>query len=179
MMEFGGNRVSMDRPRSIGMWALIVLSIVSLIVMLSIMIYVRNDNQRLAGVMPEFEQALDEKDYAKALSMYREMNDIIINRDPGDDSDMTGEYEILSQMEAVVNERVITIEDKIRYERYQPTVDDISFLEGLSELTGARMTVWLTGLCEEFLLGTIEKPTLVFIFEKLENRYEKKKNPLC
>lgn len=167
MMEFGGNRVSMDRPRSIGMWALIVLSFVSLIAMLSIMIYVRNDNERLAGVMPEFEQALEEKDYAKALSMYRKMNDIIINRDPGDDSDITGEYEILSQMEAVVNERVVQIEQKIRDDRYTPTVDDIAFLEGLSELTGARMTVWLTGLCEEFLLGTIEKPTLVFIFEQL------------
>lgn len=168
MMEFGGNRVSMDRPRSFGMWVLIGLSITSLIVMLSIMIFVRKDTQRLAGIMPDFQQALDEKDYAKALSMYREMNDIIINRDPGDDSDITGEYEILSQMEALVNDRVSQIEDKIRYERYQPTADDIAFLEGLSELTGARMTVWLTDLCEEFLLGTIEKPTLVFIFDQLE-----------
>lgn len=169
MMEFGGNRVSIDRPRSLGMWVMIGLSIVSLIAMLSIMIYVRNDSQRLAGVMPEFQEALEAKDYAKALSMYREMNDIIINRNPGDDSDMTGEYEILNQMEALVNERVVQIENKIREERYQPTPDDIAFLEGLSELTGARLTVWLTDLCREFLLGTIEKPTLVFIFEKLEN----------
>ena len=169
MMEFGGNKVSVDKPRSLGMWVLIGLSILSLIVMLSLIIYVGKDSRRLAGVMPEFEEALEKKDYAKALSMYRKMNDIIINRDPGDDSDFTGEYEILTQMEAQVNERVTRIEEKIRNERYIPTSDDIAFLEGLSELTGARMTVWLTDLCKEFLLGTIEKPTLIFIFEqKLE-----------
>ena len=169
MMEFGGNKVSVDKPRSLGMWVLIGLSILSLIVMLSLIIYVGKDSRRLAGVMPEFEEALEKKDYAKALSMYRKMNDIIINRDPGDDSDFTGEYEILTQMEAQVNERVTRIEEKIRNERYIPTSDDIAFLEGLSELTGARMTVWLTDLCKEFLLGTIEKPTLIFIFEQLEN----------
>lgn len=169
MMEFGGNKVSVDKPRSLGMWVLIGLSILSLIVMLSLIIYVGKDSRRLAGVMPEFEEALEKKDYAKALSMYRKMNDIIINRDPGDDSDFTGEYEILTQMEARVNERVTRIEEKIRNERYIPTTDDIAFLEGLSELTGARMTVWLTDLCKEFLLGTIEKPTLIFIFEQLEN----------
>ena len=169
MMEFGGNKVSVDKPRSLGMWVLIGLSILSLVVMLSLIIYVGKDSRRLAGVMPEFEEALEKKDYAKALSMYREMNDIIINRDPGDDSDFTGEYEILTQMEAQVNERVTRIEEKIRNERYIPTSDDIAFLEGLSELTGARMTVWLTDLCKEFLLGTIEKPTLIFIFEQLEN----------
>ena len=91
-MEFGGNKVSVDKPRSLGMWVLIGLSILSLIVMLSLIIYVGKDSRRLAGVMPEFEEALEKKDYAKALSMYRKMNDIIINRDPGDDSDFTGEY---------------------------------------------------------------------------------------
>ena len=169
MMEFGGNSVSVDKPRSIGMWVLISIAILSLLSMLVIMVFVEKDTKRLAGVMPEFNEALEKRDYSKALSMYRELNDIIINRDPGDDSDFSKEYEILTQMEATVNERVTQIEDKIRYDRYTPTADDIAFLEGLGELTGARMTVWLTDLCEEFLLGTIEKPTLMFIFEQLEN----------
>ena len=169
MMEFGGNSVSVDKPRSIGMWVLISIAILSLLSMLVIMVFVEKDTKRLAGVMPEFNEALEKRDYSKALSMYRELNDIIINRDPGDDSDFSKEYEILTQMEATVNERVTQIEDKIRYDRYTPTADDIAFLEGLGELTGARMTVWLTDLCEEFLLGKIEKPTLMFIFEQLEN----------
>ena len=165
MMEFGGHSVSVDKPRSIAMWVLIGLGIASLIAMFAIMIFVSKDTRRLAGVMPGFNEALEKRDYATALAMYRDMNDIIINRDPGDDSDFTGEYEILTQMEATVNERVRSIEDKIRYDRYTPTTDDIAFLEGLSELTGARMTIWLNDLCEEFLLGTIEKPTLMFIFD--------------
>lgn len=168
MMEFGGRSVSVDKPRSMGMWILIGLGIASLVAMFAIMMFVTKDSRRLAGVIPDFNEALDEHDYAKALSMYRDMNDAIINRDPGDDRDLSDEYEILTQMEARVNERVILIEEKIRNERYTPTNDDIAFLEGLSELTGARMTNWLTGLCEEFLLGTIEKPTLMFIFDQLE-----------
>ncbi|MBR5975443.1 MAG: hypothetical protein IK020_09705 [Clostridiales bacterium] len=169
MMEFGGNKVSMDKPRSIGTWVMIGLGIACLVAMFVTMVLVSKDSRRLAGVMPGFNAALEKRDYAKALSMYRELNDIIINRDPGDDSDFAGEYEILTEMEAKVNERVALIENQIRYDRYTPTADDIAFLEGLSELTGAKMTIWLTGLCEEFLLGTIEKPTLMFIFEQLEN----------
>lgn len=169
MMEFGGNTVRMEKPRSIGTWVLIVLGMVSILAMMIIMVAVSRSNERLAGIMPKFDSALEKRDYIQALSMYRDMNDIIINRDPGDDNDTDGEYEIVRQMELRVNERVQTIEDKIRYERYTPTKDDIAFLEGLGELTGARMTIWLTGLCEEFLLGTIEKPTLTFIFKQLEN----------
>ena len=169
MMEFGGHSVSYEKPRSMGMWIMIGLGIASLVAMFSIMVFVTKDSQRLAGIMPGFNEALDKHDYSKALSMYRDLNDTIINRDPDDDRDLSEEYEILTQMEAVVNERVATIENRIRNERYEPTQDDISFLEGLSELTGARMTNWLTGLCEEFLLGTIEKPTLMFIFDKLES----------
>ena len=169
MMEFGGHSVSVDKPRSMGMWIMIGLGIASLVAMFAIMVFVSKDSKRLAGVMPGFNEALDKHDYAKALSMYRDLNDAIINRDPGDDKDLSDEYEVLTQMEARVNERVSLIEEKIRNERYTPTNDDIAFLEGLSELTGARMTNWLTGLCEEFLLGTIEKPTLMFIFDKLEN----------
>ena len=169
MMEFGGNSVSIDKPRSMGMWIMIGLGIASLIAMFAIMVFINKDTMRLAGVMPGFNEALEKHDYTEALSMYRDLNDAIINRDPGDDTDLSEEYEILTQMEAKVNERVTQIEDKIRYERYTPTQDDIAFLEGLSELTGARMTNWLTGLCEEFLRGTIEKPTLMFIFDQLEN----------
>ena len=169
MMEFGGNSVRMEKPRSAGIWTLIVTGVVLLVVMLGLMIYVTKDTQRLANVIPEFNEALEKRNYAKALQMYRNMNDIIINRDPGDTADFAEEYEIVRQMEAKVNERVTDIEDRIRNERYTPTPDDIAFLEGLEELTGARMTLWLTGLCEEFLLGTIEKPTLMFIFDQLEN----------
>ena len=168
MMEFGGHSVSVEKPRSMGMWIMIGLGIASLIAMFAIMVSVTKDSRRLAGVMPGFNEALEKHDYATALSMYRDLNDAIINRDPGEDVDLSGEYEILTQMEARVNERVSQIENKIRNDRYEPTADDIAFLEGLSELTGARMTNWLTGLCEEFLLGTIEKPTLMFIFDKLE-----------
>lgn len=168
MMEFGGHSVAYEKPRSMGMWIMIGLGIASLVAMFAIMVFVTKDSQRLAGIMPGFNEALDKHDYDHALSMYRDLNDTIINRDPDDDRDLSEEYEILTQMEARVNERVAMIENKIRYERYQPTQDDIAFLEGLSELTGARMTNWLTGLCEEFLLGTIEKPTLMFIFDQLE-----------
>lgn len=169
MMEFGGNAVRMEKPRPIGTWVLISLGFACIVALLAVMIFVSNSNQRIAKIMPKFEAALEKRDYALALSMYRDINDIIINKDPGDTTDTSDEYEILRQMEDTVNERVRSIEDKIRYERYTPTKDDIAFLEGLGELSGARMTIWLTGLCEEFLLGTIEKPTLTFIFQQIEN----------
>jgi len=169
MMEFGGNTVRMEKPRPIGTWVLILLGVFSIAVLLGMMIFVSNSNERIARIMPKFDSALEKRDYALALSMYRDINDIIINRDPGDKTDTSDEYEILRQMEAKVNERVTEIENKIRYERYTPSKDDIAFLEGLAELTGARMTIWLTGLCEEFLLGSIEKPTLTFIFQQIED----------
>ena len=45
----------------------------------------------------------------------------------------------------------------------------IRFMNEMQELTSSRLSVWLNDLATEFLLGTIEKPDLIFIFETLND----------
>ena len=52
MMEFGGNKVSMDKPRSIGTWVMVGLGIACLVTMFVTMVFVNKDTRRLAGVIP-------------------------------------------------------------------------------------------------------------------------------
>lgn len=125
------------------------------------------NNTYLADVLPAFENALSSRNYNHALEIYREINKSIVGVDPDNEESIAYESEILQKMEDIVSSRVRSIEDRIRYERYSPTADDRAFLEQMGELTGSALSIWLFDLSREFLLGTIEKPTLQYIFEQV------------
>jgi len=121
-------------------------------------------NRQLSSVLPSFENALENHEYTKALTMYRDIQAEVLGRDPDDTKTDPKEKEVLAEMESIVYARVDSIEASIRNDRYTPAADDRAFLEQMGELTGARLSLWLESLCGEFLLGTIEKPALEFIF---------------
>ena len=52
--------------------------------------------------------------------------------------------------------------------RYVLTASDISFLDSMSELTSSIVSERLYGICEDFLLGKVEKPVVMFFFGQLQ-----------
>lgn len=147
-----------------------VLVIICFVVLLSFavgigIIYV--NNSRLSDVLPTFEKALESRNYDQALEIYRDIHARVVSESPDMKNSISKEKQVLFSMEAIVDERVKSIEDLLRYERYTPSADDRAFLEQMKELTGASLSIWLDQLSKEFLLGTIEKPTLQFIFEQI------------
>ena len=126
-----------------------------------------SNNVKLSKVHPAFVTLLDDHEYDKALSMYRDIQAKVLSEDPDKASGDTKEKLVMQSMEDTVYTRVDAIEQSIREKRYAPSADDRAFLEQMGELTGARLTLWLQGLCREYLLGTIEKPTLEYIFEQI------------
>lgn len=147
-----------------------VLMIICFVVLLSFaigigIIYV--NNSRLSDVLPRFEKELETRNYDQALEIYRDIHARVVSESPDAKNAVSKEKAILFSMEDIVDERVSSIEYMIRYERYTPSADDRAFLEQMKELTGASLSVWLDQLSKEFLLGTIEKPTLQFIFDQI------------
>ncbi|NLT11115.1 MAG: hypothetical protein GXY06_01700 [Clostridiaceae bacterium] len=126
-------------------------------------------NNRLSRVLTDFTQALEDREYSKALRIYREIHESIVRVNPDRQQSVQLEKQVLSDIESVVQQRVTRIMTQIRYERYVPSADDRAFLEGLEELTGARLSTWLDDLAREYLLGSIEKPTIVFIFDQISD----------
>lgn len=122
------------------------------------------------GVIPDFASAMDEGRYSDALSIYREMHDLVVaSDDDGDSADPRYESraEQVRQMENIVDQRLLSIEEQMRSSRYVPSSSDLRFMNEMQELTSSKLSSWLNDLCTEFLLGTIEKPDLIFIFETL------------
>jgi hypothetical protein len=130
-------------------------------------IWVKNLNKKEESVLPQFVRALDTGDYEEALSIYRSVHDKVVAADPDKTSELQSEIEVMAQMENEVDTRLKTIEEAMRYERYEPTAGDIEFMTEMEELTSSRISQWLHDLCEEFLLGTVEKPDVIFIFDQM------------
>lgn len=123
----------------------------------------KNDN----SVVPQFERALTDGDYNKALEIYRQVQDTVLSAPPDQVSKFENENAQLAEMERLVSVRVDDICSKVRNERYQPSATDAAFLSGMQELTTATVSSWLNDLCREFLLGKIEKPDITFVFNQM------------
>ena len=159
-----------DRPDQSGSLVRKILIVVCLAVLLgSVVIFgvIFNNNARLSRMIPTFQEFLDSHEYDKALAMYRDIQAKVMNQDPDRAAADTQERLVMQNMENIVYSRVDAVEQSIRIDRYVPSADDRSFLEQMGELTGARMTLWLQSLCREYLLGTIEKPTLEYVFAQI------------
>lgn len=138
-----------------------------LLLSLIVFVYIGNLKSERDAVMPEFTAALEDGDYEKALSLYRNVHDEIVAADPGQEAEYAEQAAIMDEMETMVANRLVTIEDRVRTSRYEPSSEDLRFMNGLGELTSSQISKWLYSLSEEFLLGTIEKPDIIFIFEQM------------
>ena len=146
---------------------LAALCILSVIASVAVYSYVEGFAQSENNVVPAFEEALGRGDYDDALSIYRSVQDTVLSANPEDADKLTDENNMLVEMENIVKVKVDDICSKVRYNRYQPMAEDVSFLNGMQELTSSLVSSWLDDLCAEFLLGTIEKPDIMFVFNQM------------
>ena len=144
---------------------LIFLCCAALVITAGIWGYLHQYNSKLSQTISDFQAKLDHSEYQSALSMYREIQETVMKQ--SSDS-QTNEKEILLEMEEIVREKTEGIITKIRSERYSPDAKDRAFLEQMGEVTGSIMSNWLLSLCEDFLFGQMERPTLQFVFDQID-----------
>lgn len=140
--------------------------------MIGVLFWLNLSLETESGVVPEFEEAIDQGRYSEALMLYRQVHDSVVASDESahtEDAQLAVSREQMAQMEAIVNDRLCSIEDQMRNSRYTPSTADMRFMNEMQELTSSRLSAWLNDLATEFLLGTIEKPDLIFIFESLND----------
>ena len=149
--------------------ALCFLVILSMIIVIS---WLDSSMKIESGVVPDFQAALDEGRYSDALMLYRSVHDLVVASDTtaqNEDTELAVRRDQMAQMEDIVNTRLLAIEDQMRNSRYTPSTADLRFMNEMQELTSSKISQWLIDLSTEFLLGTIEKPDLIFIFESLHD----------
>ena len=155
--------VSRKKPVSFMYRLSIGMCIAVLLFSVVVFVYINRSKESEASIIPSFETALNEGRYDDALSMYRELHDNVAVTPEEQEKNAA----LMTQMEKIVFEKAVTIENKIRYERYELKSEDLKFLNGMGEITYSHLSNWLNSLCEDFLLGNIEKPDITFIFNEI------------
>jgi hypothetical protein len=149
-----------------GHFASAVVCGVMIAAIIGVLLWINSTLQIESGVVPDFQAAMDEGRYNDALDIYRNVHDIVVAADDSglnEDSALQMQRAQMAQMEQIVNERLLSIEEQMRTSRYTPSTVDLRFMNEMGELTLSQISIWLNDLSTEFLLGTIEKPDLVFI----------------
>lgn len=118
--------------------------------------------------IPDFNAALDAGNYDEALAIYRSVQDQVLADNPdAKDNAHDERIKMLGNMEDIVQTKVDLICDRIVTSRYVPQYSDVEFLDSMQELTASVVAKRLNGLCEQYLLGKIEKPDVIFVFQQL------------
>ena len=139
-----------------------------LIALIVVMVVVARINAYEDRTIPDFTAALESGNYEEALSIYRNVQDQVLADSPdANDNTHDERIKLLGQMESIVQEKVDLICDRIVTTRYVPQHSDIDFLDSMEELTASVVAKRLNSLCEQFLLGKIEKPDVTFVFDQL------------
>lgn len=157
-----------DKKKSKGIlyWSSILMCVAMLIFAVVTFVYVDQYKKNSESVIPQFQEFLDNGEYSEALAMYRELHATVVSVDPDEEESVVHEISMMDEMELIVSTRVEDIQNRVRTTRATLTTTEIHFLNEMEELTGSLVSNYLTSLCEEFLLGTIEKPDIVFVFEQ-------------
>ena len=140
---------------------------VALIVLTLTTVFVGRKSAYEMDTVPSFEQAIDDGRYSDALSIYREIQDEVLKVSPEDQDPNDYRVLMLDEMENIVRERVDSLCDRIVSSRYVLTASDINFLNSMKELTSSVVSERMYRISEDFLLGKIEKPVVMFFFEQL------------
>lgn len=158
-----------DQSESLTRKILMFVYLGALIAAVIVFVWIHMYNERISSVFPSFQHSIETKDYEGALEIYRNVQAEILQKDPSEVRDDAREQAVLKEMEAIVFSRCDEILNSIREDRYTPNTDERAFLENMGELTGARLTSWLNLACEDFMLGKLEKPTLMFVFDQVSD----------
>lgn len=128
---------------------------------------IANNKSVSETVLPKFTSAMESGDYSEALGIYRDLHNVVVSADPDEVDKYQEQIATMEEMEQIVSERLSLIETRVRNERYTLNLEDQKFMNDMGELTSSQISDWLYSLCTEFLLGTIEKPDVVFIFSQM------------
>ncbi|MCR5383073.1 MAG: hypothetical protein K6E72_00305 [Saccharofermentans sp.] len=169
-----------DRKNSRSYHISAVICAVALIVLGLTTAFVGRISSNEMDTVPSFEKAIDEGRYADALSIYRGIQDEVLKTDPEDQALNESKNMLLDDMENIVRIRVDSICDHIISSRYVLTASDVNFLNSMSELTSSVVSERMYRISEDFLLGKIEKPVVMFFFEQLSpiGNFSATANPL-
>ena len=169
-----------DRKNSRSYHISAVICAVALIVLGLTTAFVGRISANEMDTVPSFEKAIDEGRYADALSIYRGIQDEVLKTDPEDQALNESKNMLLDDMENIVRIRVDSICDHIISSRYVLTASDVNFLNSMSELTSSVVSERMYGISEDFLLGKVEKPVVMFFFEQLSpiGNFSATANPL-
>lgn len=169
-----------ERKNSNGYYIAAVSCIVALIALGLVMVFVGRKNAYEGDTVPSFEKAIDEGHYSEALAIYRGIQDEVLSASPEDQDSNTFRIQMLDEMENIVRVRVDSICDRIIDSRYILTASDINFLDSMEELTSSVVSGRMYGICENFLLGKVEKPVVMYFFEQLQpiGNFSATANPL-
>ena len=169
-----------DRKNSRGFNAAAVLCAVALLVLGLTTAFVGRKNAYELDTVPSFEKAIDEGRYSDALSIYREIQDEVLKAAPDDQASNSARIQMLDDMENIVRIRVDSLCDHIVDSRYVLTASDVNFLNSMKELTSSVVSERMYRICEDFLLGNIEKPVVMYFFEQLQpiGNFSATANPL-
>ena len=157
-----------ERNNSKGFTAAAVVCAVALLVLSFTTFFIGRKNAYELDTVPKFEKAIDDGHYTEALEIYRGIQDEVLKSSPGEQASNSFRVEMLDEMENIVRVRVNSICDQIIDNRYVLTTSDINFLDSMRELTSSIVSERLYGICEEFLLGRVEKPVVMYFFEQLD-----------
>ena len=131
--------------------------------------------------VPSFELAIDEGRYSDALDIYRGVQDDVLKSSPDNQTTSNAtRIQMLDDMQNIVRTRVDEICNRIISNRYVLTPSDINFLDSMKELTSSVVSERLYIICEEFLLGKVEKPVVTYFFDQLQpiGNFSATANPL-
>ena len=117
--------------------------------------------------VPSFELAINEGRYGDALDIYRGIQDEVLMSSPDEQASNAQRIQMLDDMQNIVREQVDELCNRIISNRYVLTPSDINFLDSMKELTSSVVSERLYGICEDFLLGKVEKPVVTYFFEQL------------
>ncbi len=127
-----------------------------------------------------FELAINEGRYGDALDIYRGIQDEVLMSSPDEQASNAQRIQMLDDMQNIVREHVDELCNRIISNRYVLTPSDINFLDSMKELTSSVVSERLYGICEDFLLGKVEKPVVTYFFEQLQpiGNFSATANPL-
>lgn len=130
--------------------------------------------------VPSFELAINEGRYGDALDIYRGIQDEVLMSSPDEQASNAQRIQMLDDMQNIVREHVDELCNRIISNRYVLTPSDINFLDSMKELTSSVVSERLYGICEDFLLGKVEKPVVTYFFEQLQpiGNFSATANPL-
>lgn len=169
-----------ERKGGKGYYAAAVVCAVMLIVLGITTFFIGRKNAYEQDTVPSFENAIDEGRYSEALEIYRSIQDEVLKASPEDQASNAKRFQMLTDMENIVRVRVDSLCDRIIANRYVLTASDINFLNSMKELTSSVVSERMYSICEDFLLGKIEKPVVMFFFEQLQpvGNFSATANPL-